>query len=141
MLEPLNDNLNSFSPPPAPSFGQMLRHLSKGTKRGAGSENLQNTSLKIAFIYQIIRHNSDQTSPIRFQKLLLPSRHATSVSILQEQKFIWACVRGISFCMLPKTFSQWKMTLKKYVPRSVFDRQTSLSMTIELKLTVFVLRY
>lgn len=141
MLVPLNDNLNSFSPPPAPSFGQMLRHLSKGLRRGGGRENLDSTVENVLLIAFIIRPSLDQKLVIRFQKLLFPLRHATSASILQMQKFIWACPLRISFCKLPKTFPQWKMTLKKYAPRSIFDRQTFLSMTIELKLTVFVLRY
>lgn len=55
MLVLLNDNLNSFSLPPAPSFGQMLRHLSGGMDEAGCNarsliENISNrTDFKVHF--------------------------------------------------------------------------------------------
>lgn len=113
MLVPLNDNLNSFSSPPAPSFGQMLRHLSKGLKSGAGKEKFTissptmiRSSIEIGFILHDL-------SLIKFQKLLFQLNYTISAFKHHTIKFIRACPLKISFCKLPKIFSQWKMRLKR----------------------------
>lgn len=106
VLVPLNDNLNSFSPTPAPSFGQMLRHLSEGLKCGAGEENFTiSSTIKIRIQIQI-RPIFCQQNLIRFQKLLLQFNYAKSALKRHIVKFICACPLIFSFCKLPKIFSQ-----------------------------------
>lgn len=139
MLVLLNDNLNSFSPPPAPSFGQMLHHLSKGVRCGTGKQTFLISFRKTNFQTWTAKIILQQKSLIRFPKLLFVLTHSNLVFRRTVLRLLSVWLFWNSFRKSRKHYYSEKWNLSKYASQVILDRQNFNWIGFELKLSVFVI--